>query len=81
MVCTRGVDVGEGKGVEVRRGVGVEVMVGVGVGAMVGVTGVLVKALSGKVSWPDGTQAVGDNNQDINNPNFIIPFLILRMIP
>lgn len=56
MVCTRGVDVGEGKGVEVRRGVGVEVMVGVGEGAMVGITGVLVKALSGKVSCPDGIQ-------------------------
>ncbi len=58
MVCTRGVDVGEGKGVDVRRGVGVDVMVGVNDGAMVGVTGVLVNALSGKVSWPEGTQAV-----------------------
>jgi hypothetical protein len=42
--------------VEVRRGVDVEVMVGVGEGAMLGVTGVLVKALSGKVSCPDGIQ-------------------------
>ena len=49
-------DVGEGKGVGVRRGVGVDVMVEVNDGEMVGVTGVLVKALSGKVSCPDGTQ-------------------------
>jgi len=61
MVCTRGVDVGEGKGVEVRRGVDVEVMVGECVGAIVGVTGVLVKALSGKVSCPDGTQLASTN--------------------
>lgn len=61
MVCTRGVDVGEGKGVEVRRGVGVEVMVGVSVGGIVGVTGVLVEALSGKVSCPEGTQLARKN--------------------
>jgi hypothetical protein len=52
------VDVGEGKGVGVRRRVGVEVIVGVDEGAIVGVMGVLVKALSGKVSCPDGTQPV-----------------------
>jgi len=51
------VDVGEGKGVDVKRGVGVDVMVGVRVGTIVGVSGVLVKALAGKVSWPEGTQA------------------------
>ncbi len=61
MVCTRGVDVGDGKGVEVRRGVGVEVTVWVCVEGVVGVTGVLVKALSGKVSCPDGTQLVRKN--------------------
>ena len=60
-------DVGEGKGVEVRRGIDVEVMVGVGEGAMVGVTGVLVNALSGKVSCPDGTQLTRKNIKGMIN--------------
>ena len=78
----RGVEVGEGKRVGDNTGVVVSVIVGDKLGEGVVVGGKSVNTLSGKVNWPEGTQAVRMDSINMSNDNKIIfEIFMFGMIP